>query len=127
LRRFSVKSARGGADDRLSGQLRLELLDGPNADAVKLRKLDHAHARPEIGDNGRCLVSWNGRAAEGAGCEVIRSEKMRHIDQRRVELRTILDFIRAGDTLTVTRVDRLARSMGTCRTSFRSFVKKARR
>src|SRR5271157_2556111 len=30
----------------------------------------------------------------------------------RDELRTILEFIRAGDTLTVTRIDRLARSIG---------------
>jgi hypothetical protein len=58
-----VKSGRAGADDRLSGQLRLELLDGPNADAMKLRKLDNAYARPEIGDNGRSLVGWSGRTA----------------------------------------------------------------
>src|SRR5271157_6021928 len=30
----------------------------------------------------------------------------------RDELRTILDFVRAGDVLTVTRIDRLARSIG---------------
>jgi DNA invertase Pin-like site-specific DNA recombinase len=52
-------------------------------------------------------------ALKAAGCEVIRSEKMSATSTNgRVELRTILDFIRAGDTLTVTRVDRLARSIG---------------
>ena len=30
----------------------------------------------------------------------------------RDELRTVLDFLRAGDTLTITRIDRLARSIG---------------
>ena len=59
-----MKSGLGGAGDRLSGQLRLELLDRPNADAMELRKLDDAYALPEIGDNGGSLVGWNGRAAE---------------------------------------------------------------
>src|ERR1700729_2096784 len=52
-------------------------------------------------------------ALKAAGCELIRSEKMSATSTNgRVELRTILDFIRAGDTLTVTRIDRLARSIG---------------
>jgi DNA invertase Pin-like site-specific DNA recombinase len=31
---------------------------------------------------------------------------------RREELRTVLDFLRSGDVLMVTRIDRLARSIG---------------
>ena len=52
-------------------------------------------------------------ALKAAGCEVIRSEKRSGTSiAGREELRTILDFIRQGDTLTVTRIDRLARSIG---------------
>ena len=48
-----------------------------------------------------------------AGCVVIRAEKMSGATrQGRTELRTILDFIGEGDALVVTRVDRLARSIG---------------
>jgi DNA invertase Pin-like site-specific DNA recombinase len=47
------------------------------------------------------------------GCEVIREEKKSGTTKDgRSELQTLLDFIRAGDTLVVTRVDRLARSIG---------------
>jgi hypothetical protein len=48
----------------LSRESPLELLDGSDADAVKLRELDDANAGLEIGDDGRGLVGWNGRAAE---------------------------------------------------------------
>ena len=52
-------------------------------------------------------------ALEKAGCWVIRAEKVSGTSVRgRDELRTLLDFIRPGDELVVTRVDRLARSMG---------------
>lgn len=46
-----------------------------------------------------------------AGCSVIRSEKVsgRSLD-RRSELETVMDFIQAGDTLVVTKLDRLGRS-----------------
>src|SRR3984957_6264430 len=48
-----------------------------------------------------------------AGCDVVRAEKRSGTStQGRDELRTILDFIHAGDVLTVTRIDRLARSIG---------------
>ena len=51
--------------------------------------------------------------AVGVGCEVIRSEKVSATSTAgRAELRTILDFLRKGDVLTVTRIDRLARSSG---------------
>ena len=49
----------------------------------------------------------------GAGCDVIRAEKQSGTStQGRAELRTVLDFIGKGDVLMVTRVDRLARSIG---------------
>ena len=52
-------------------------------------------------------------ALKAAGCTVIRSEKRSGTStERRAELRTVLDFVQAGDVLTVTRIDRLARSIG---------------
>jgi DNA invertase Pin-like site-specific DNA recombinase len=52
-------------------------------------------------------------ALKAANCDVIRSEKRSGASTAgRDELRTILDFIRAGDMLMVTRIDRLARSIG---------------
>ncbi len=47
-----------------------------------------------------------------AGCEIIRQEKVSGTSTTgRKELAAVLDFIRAGDTLVVTRIDRLARSI----------------
>ena len=52
------------------------------------------------------------KALKAAGCDVIRAEKASGADRKgRTELQTLLDFIRHGDTLVVTRIDRLARSM----------------
>jgi DNA invertase Pin-like site-specific DNA recombinase len=52
-------------------------------------------------------------ALRAAGCDLIRSEKRSGTSTTgRDELRTILDFLRAGDVLMVTRIDRLARSIG---------------
>ena len=51
-------------------------------------------------------------ALEAAGCGMIRSEQKSGASlDGRPELRTILDFIHPGETLVVTRIDRLARSM----------------
>ena len=51
-------------------------------------------------------------ALESTGCRMIRAEKVSGTSvQGRQELRTLLDFIRDGDELVVTRVDRLARSV----------------
>jgi DNA invertase Pin-like site-specific DNA recombinase len=48
-----------------------------------------------------------------AGCDVVRSEKRSGTTTvGRTELQTVLDFLRAGDVLMVTRIDRLARSIG---------------
>jgi DNA invertase Pin-like site-specific DNA recombinase len=52
-------------------------------------------------------------ALKAAGCEVIRAEKRSGTSTAgREELRTVLDFLRKGDVLVVTRIDRLARSIG---------------
>src|ERR1700758_4249035 len=52
-------------------------------------------------------------ALKAAGCGVIRAEKRSGpTTAGREELRTVLDFLRAGDVLMVTRIDRLARSIG---------------
>lgn len=52
-------------------------------------------------------------ALRAAGCELIRSEKRSGTTTAgREELRTVLDFLRQGDVLLVTRIDRLARSIG---------------
>src|SRR4030088_2122776 len=51
-------------------------------------------------------------ALKTAGCEVIRAEKASGSRRDgRTELQVLLDFLRAGDTLVVTRIDRLARSL----------------
>src|ERR1700733_8345253 len=48
-----------------------------------------------------------------AGCDLIRSEKRSGTTTAgRTELQTVLDFLRKGDVLMVTRIDRLARSVG---------------
>ena len=51
-------------------------------------------------------------ALAAAGCEIVRSEKVSGIStQGRDDLNTLLEFVREGDELVVTRVDRLARSV----------------
>ena len=52
------------------------------------------------------------QALRAAGCVVVRAEKAsgsRRDD--RTELQVLLDFVQPGDTLVVTRIDRLARSL----------------
>ncbi|MEP6018150.1 MAG: recombinase family protein [Paracoccaceae bacterium] len=51
-------------------------------------------------------------ALEAAGCTMIRREQKSGTKlEGREELQTILDFIHQGETLVVTRIDRLARSL----------------
>lgn len=51
-------------------------------------------------------------ALKKAGCEIVRSEKVSGTSKEgRSELQNIMDFVRSGDTLVVTRIDRLARSV----------------
>lgn len=52
-------------------------------------------------------------ALKRAGCELVRTEKRSGSSRAgRAELQILLDFLRPGDTLMVTRIDRLARSIG---------------
>jgi len=60
-------------------------------------------------------------ALKVAGCTTIRAEKRSGITtEGRTELATVLDFLRRGDTLMVTRIDRLARSIGDLQTIVRA-------
>ena len=57
-------------------------------------------------------LSLQRRTLKAAGCDVIRAEKASGTRRSgRTELEILLDFLRPGDTLVVTRVDRLARSI----------------
>lgn len=56
-------------------------------------------------------------ALQKAGCTIVRTEKASGTSTKgRPELQAILEFIREGDTLVVTRIDRLARSIGDLQT-----------
>ena len=58
-------------------------------------------------------LSIQDAALRVAGCTMIRAEKVTGTSREgRTELAVLLDFLRSGDTLVVTRVDRLARSIG---------------
>ncbi len=51
-------------------------------------------------------------ALRAAGCEIVREEKASGTTtEGRTELATVLEFLRPGDVLVVTRIDRLARSI----------------
>jgi DNA invertase Pin-like site-specific DNA recombinase len=53
------------------------------------------------------------QALKAAGCELVRSEKVTGTTTTgRTELAALLEFARQGDVLVVTRIDRLARSIG---------------
>jgi DNA invertase Pin-like site-specific DNA recombinase len=57
-------------------------------------------------------LSIQNEALKAAGCDVIRAEKVTGTStDGREELATVLQFLREGDTLVVTRIDRLARSL----------------
>ena len=52
-------------------------------------------------------------ALRAAGCETVRAEKVTGTTREgRTELALLMEFMRKGDTLVVTRIDRLARSIG---------------
>lgn len=61
-------------------------------------------------DDQDCTIQEE--ALRTAGCQTIRSEKASGTSlEGRQELQTVLDFLREDDTLMVTRIDRLARSV----------------
>ncbi|RAX07121.1 recombinase family protein [Photorhabdus bodei] len=69
----------------------------------------YGYARVSTNDQDLALQSQMLRAA---GCEIIRAEKASGTRRDgRNELKLLLDFLRPGDTLIVTRIDRLARSI----------------
>lgn len=67
------------------------------------------YARTSTGDQN---LNAQITALEAAGCGMVRQEQCSGATlEGRSELKTILDFIHPGETLVVTRIDRLARSM----------------
>jgi DNA invertase Pin-like site-specific DNA recombinase len=67
------------------------------------------YARVSTSDQDLSLQEEKLRAA---GCTILRSEKVTGTStEGRKELRSTIEFLRAGDTLVVTRIDRLARSI----------------
>ena len=64
-----------------------------------------------VSSTGQSLDIQNEALAE-AGCEKVFAEKMSGRSTKdRIELAQAMDFVREGDTLIVTRLDRLARSV----------------
>jgi DNA invertase Pin-like site-specific DNA recombinase len=64
-------------------------------------------------------------ALKAAGCETIRAEKVSGTSTKgRTELAILRDFMRKGDMLVVTRIDRLARSIGDLQDIVRSLKEK---
>jgi DNA invertase Pin-like site-specific DNA recombinase len=69
----------------------------------------YGYARVSSADQDYSLQE---QALKQAGCDVIRAEKASGTTRNgRTELDLLLEFLRPGDTLVVTRVDRLARSI----------------
>lgn len=69
----------------------------------------YGYARVSSADQDYTLQE---RALKQAGCDIVRAEKASGTSRNgRHELKILLDFLRPGDTLVVTRVDRLARSI----------------
>ena len=69
----------------------------------------YGYARVSTADQDCTLQE---HALRAVGCEVIRAEKVSAARREgRTELALLLEFLRRGDTLVVTRVDRLARSI----------------
>lgn len=51
------------------------------------------------------------RDLSAAGCTKVFQEQVSSVDTKRPELERVLEYVREGDTLVVTKLDRLARSM----------------
>lgn len=64
-------------------------------------------------------------ALKAHGCDIIRTEKATGTSlEKRAELKTVLDFLHPGDVLTVTRIDRLARSIADLQTIVKTIKEK---
>jgi len=82
----------------------------------------YGHARVSTTDQDLSLQT---EALTAAGCDIIRSEKLSGTSRNgREELERLMEFIREGDTLLVTRIDRLARSIGDLQDIVRSLKAK---
>jgi len=69
----------------------------------------YGYARVSTLDQGLTLQDT---ALQAAGCGVVRAERAGGTQREgRAELELLLTFLRPGDTLVVTRIDRLARSL----------------
>jgi len=74
-----------------------------------LRMTLYGYARVSTTDQDLTIQE---QALRAAGCSVVRSETASGSRRAgRTELDTLLEFLRPGDTLVVTRIDRLARSI----------------
>ena len=81
----------------------------PKRDGLPFSMSLYGHARVSTLDQG---LSIQRAALKAAGCKVVRAEKASGSKRGgRTELQVLLDFVQPGDTLVVTRIDRLARSM----------------
>lgn len=71
---------------------------------------NYGYARVSTADQD---LSVQIEALQKAGCDTVRGEKLSGSTpaDKRPELRTLLEFLRTGDTLTVMKIDRLARSV----------------
>src|SRR5262245_24995599 len=75
----------------------------------RTRKRMYRYARVSSIDQD---LSIQQAALKAAGCTVIRADKASGTSRKgRSELETLMQFLRRGDTLVVTRIDRLARSV----------------
>ncbi len=77
-----------------------------------MTKTGHVYGYARVSTTDQDL-SIQETALRAAGCTVIRSEKVTGTTREgRTELATLMDFMQASDELVVTRIDRLARSIG---------------
>src|SRR5712664_4987772 len=102
---------------RLSGKSRLKTVHSPITIRYPITvhrfetfgAMIYGYARVSTIDQD---LSIQHAALTAVGCTVVRSEKVTGTStEGREELATLLQFLREGDTLVVTRVDRLARSL----------------
>ena len=71
-------------------------------------------------------LSIQNTALTAAGCELVRAEKVSGTSRAgRDELELLMQFMREGDELVVTRIDRLARSIGDLQDIVRALKAKA--
>lgn len=68
------------------------------------------YARPSIFEQN---ASLEGQLCdlEAVGIEKIFTEQLSSVDAERPQLRAALDFVREGDVLVITKIDRIARSV----------------